>query len=85
MIFTIILHIGIYIATTTSDDQIHMIKILVYLHLFFESYNIKSKSHDTFHVMISTSIIIDSKLQIIILFIYNLWGEYLLWGSNLQL
>jgi hypothetical protein len=62
---------------TTIDDQIHMIKILVYLHLFFESYNIKSKSHDTSHVMISTSIIIDSKLRIIILFSYNLWGEYL--------
>jgi hypothetical protein len=62
---------------TTSDDQIHMIKILVYLHLFFESYNVKSKSHDTSHVMISTSINIDSKLQIIIFFIYNLWGKYL--------
>jgi hypothetical protein len=62
---------------TTGDDQIHMIKILVYLHLFFESYNIKSKSHDTSHVMISTSINIDSKLWIIILFIYNLLGEYL--------
>jgi hypothetical protein len=63
MIFTIILHnTWALLLMTTGDDQIHMIKILVYLHLFFESYNIKSKSHDTSHVMISTSINIDSKL-----------------------